>query len=89
MNAPFEEAAFTQPISEIGQPVTSPNGIHIIQVLERDPAHPLAKEQLDQKAAKAYQDWYASVRTGENVQKQLTPEGRAWVMRQIAPRRNA
>ena len=27
MNAPFEAAAFTQPIGEIGQPVQSPNGI--------------------------------------------------------------
>jgi parvulin-like peptidyl-prolyl isomerase len=89
MNAPFEEAAFSQPISEIGQPVTSPNGMHIIQVLERDAAHPLTKEQIDQKAAKAYQDWYTAARGGEAVSKQLTPEGRAWVLRQIAARRTA
>jgi hypothetical protein len=49
----------------------------------------LTKEQLDQKASKAYQEWYASARAGENVRKQLTPEGRAWVLRQIGPRRNA
>ena len=86
MNAPFEAAAFSQPIGEVGQPVTSPNGTHIIQVLERDANHPLTAEQIDGKAATGYQAWYAGVRNGESVKNQMTPEGRAWVLRQVGPR---
>jgi len=87
MNQPFEDAAFSQPIGEIGQPVQSPNGFHIIQVLERDPNHPLTQDQIDQKSSKAYQDWYSSAQTGDGVKKQLSPEGRAWVLRQVGSRR--
>jgi parvulin-like peptidyl-prolyl isomerase len=86
MNAPFEAAAFTQPIGEVGQPVTSPNGTHIIQVLERDANHPLTPEQIEGKAATGYQAWYSGVRNGESVKNEMTPEGRAWVLRQVGPR---
>ena len=55
-------------------------------MLERDPAHPLTAEQIEGKASQAYQAWYAGVRNGENVKNELTPEGRAWVMRQLGPR---
>lgn len=89
MNQPFEDAAFSQPIGEIGQPVQSPNGIHIIQVLEHDPNHPLTQEQIDQKASKAYQDWYTAARAGDGVTSSLSPEQRAWILRQLGPRRNA
>ena len=89
MNAPFEAAAFTQPIGEIGQPVTSPNGTHIIQVLERDANHPLTAEQIEGKAATGYQAWYAGVRNGEQVKNEMNPEGRAWVLRQVGPRPRA
>lgn len=89
MNAPFEAAAFTQPIGETGQPVTSPNGTHVIQVLERDANHPLTPEQVEGKAATGYQAWYSGVRNGENVKNEMTPEGRAWVLRQVGPRPRA
>jgi parvulin-like peptidyl-prolyl isomerase len=89
MNAPFEAAAFSQPIGEIGQPVQSPNGHHIIQVLERDANHELTAEQIEGKAATGYQGWYAGVRNGEGVKNEMTPEGRAWVLRQVGPRPRA
>jgi len=82
MNAPFEEAAFSQPIGDIGQPVQSPNGTHIIQVLERDPNHPLTDEQVTSKSAQAYQTWYNGVRNGEDIKREMTPDGRAWLLRQ-------
>jgi parvulin-like peptidyl-prolyl isomerase len=84
MNAPFEAAAFSQPIGEIGQPVQSPNGTHIIQVLERDPNHELTPQQIEGKSSQGYQAWYAGVKGGENVKNQMTPEGRAWLLRQAA-----
>jgi parvulin-like peptidyl-prolyl isomerase len=89
MNQPFEDAAFSQPIGEIGQPVQSPNGFHIIQVLERDPARALTQDQIDQKSAKAYQDWYTAARAGDGVKSTLSPEQRAWVLRQLGSRRGA
>jgi parvulin-like peptidyl-prolyl isomerase len=89
MNAPFEQAAFTQPIGEIGEPVDSPNGTHIIQVLERDPERPLTEEQLAQRTDQAYQGWYAGVKGSSDVQTQLTPERRAWILRQLGSRRAA
>jgi len=89
MKAPFEAAAFSQPIGDVGQPVTSPNGTHIIQVLERDANHPLTPEQVEGKAATGYQAWYSGVRNGESVQNDLTPEERAWILRQVGPRPRA
>jgi parvulin-like peptidyl-prolyl isomerase len=86
MNAPFEAAAFTQPIGAIGDPVQSPNGTHIIQVLERDPNHALTSEQSEGKAAQGYQAWYSGVRNGENVKNDMSPDGRAWVLRQLGQR---
>jgi parvulin-like peptidyl-prolyl isomerase len=89
MNAPFEAAAFSQTIGDIGPPVQSPNGTHIIQVLERDPARELDPAQVEGKAATGYQAWYAGVRNGENVKNEMTPEGRSWVLRQLGPRPRA
>jgi hypothetical protein len=87
MNPPFEAAAFGQPIGEIGPPVESPNGTHVIQVLERDEQRALTEQQLDQRAAQAYQGWYAGLKGSSDVRNELTPERRAWVLRQITPRR--
>ena len=89
MNTPFEAAAFSQTIGAIGPPVQSPNGTHIIQVLERDPARELDPAQVEGKAATGYQAWYAGVRNGENVKNEMTPEGRSWVLRQLGPRPRA
>lgn len=89
MNAPFEQAAFTQPIGEIGEPIQSPNGFHIVQVLEKDPEHPLTENQIDGRANQAYQAWYAGLKGSSDVQNQLTPERRAWILRQIGTRRAA
>ena len=82
----FDAAAFSQQIGEIGQPVQSPTGNEIIQVLERDPAHPLSSEQLEGKAAQGYQAWYAGVRNGENVKNDLSPDERAWILRHVGSR---
>jgi parvulin-like peptidyl-prolyl isomerase len=85
-SAAFDAAAFSQPIGEVGQPVQTTSGNEIIQVLERDAAHPLSPEQIEGKAAQGYQAWYSGVRNGENVKNDLSPEERAWILRQVGSR---
>jgi len=85
-SAAFDAAAFSQPIGEVGQPVQTTSGNEIIQVLERDAAHPLTPEQIEGKAAQGYQVWYSGVRNGENVKNDLSPDERAWILRQVGPR---
>ena len=55
----FEAAAFSQPIGEIGKPVQSQFGYHIIQVLGRTEL-PLTTTQLEQARDKTFSDWLAS-----------------------------
>jgi len=85
-SATFDAAAFAQPIGDIGQPVQSPSGNEIIQVLERDPAHQLSPDQIEGKSSQGYQAWYSGVRGGENVKNDLSPEERAWILRQVGSR---
>ncbi len=53
----FADAAFSLPVMQISDPVTSTYGIHIIQVLAKDPNHPLDEATLQQKQASAVTDW--------------------------------
>ncbi|GEM_PF-386132 len=53
----FEEAAFTLPIGQISEPITTSFGVHLIEVLEKDPAHTLDEQTLAQKRQEAYQVW--------------------------------
>jgi len=55
----FEAAAFSQEIGEIGEPVQSQFGYHIIQVLDRQEL-PLSADQLQQKRDTAFADWLAT-----------------------------
>jgi parvulin-like peptidyl-prolyl isomerase len=82
----FDDAAWSQPIGEVGQPIQGSTGSEIIQVLERDPAHPLTQEQIEGKAAQAYQAWYSDARGGDNVQNDLSPDERSWILRQLGAR---
>jgi parvulin-like peptidyl-prolyl isomerase len=82
-SAAFDSAAFSQPIGDVGQPVQTPTGNEIIQVLERDPNHPLTPEQIEGKSSQAYQTWYAEARGGDNVKNDLSPDERAWILRQV------
>jgi parvulin-like peptidyl-prolyl isomerase len=61
MVAEFEEAAFSQPIGEIGKPVQSEFGYHIIQVLARQEL-PLTDSQYQQAQETAFNDWLTTTR---------------------------
>lgn len=57
MVATFEEAAFALPIGQISEPITTSFGVHLIEVLEKDPARTLDEQTLTQKRQEAYQTW--------------------------------
>ena len=52
----FSDAAFTQEIGEIGKPVKTDFGYHIIQVIAREEL-PLSTSQYEQKKETAFNDW--------------------------------
>jgi parvulin-like peptidyl-prolyl isomerase len=67
----FSAAAFSQKIGEIGQPVKSQFGYHIIQVLNRQEL-PLTGAQLQQSRDKSLADWLTTKRDGATITKSET-----------------
>jgi peptidyl-prolyl cis-trans isomerase D len=61
MVSEFEEAAFSQPIGVIGEPVQSQFGYHIIQVLDRREL-PVSASLLEQQREGAFAEWLATTR---------------------------
>jgi len=57
----FEEAAFSQEIGEIGEPVQSEFGFHFIQVLGHDNI-PISATQLQQNRETAFREWLAKAK---------------------------
>ena len=62
----FEAAAFSQEIGEIGEPVQSQFGFHIIQVLGHE-VLPLDAAQLDQERNTMFNDWLTSAKTDAEI----------------------
>lgn len=53
----FEDAAFALQVNQISDPITTTFGVHLIQVLARDPNRPLEPAALQQKQTAAFNDW--------------------------------
>ena len=66
MVAEFEDAAFSQPIGEIGKPVKSQYGYHIIQVLGHED-RPLNDSQLSQAKQTAITDWLTKAKNEAKI----------------------
>jgi len=62
----FAEAAFSQEIGVIGEPVHTQFGYHIIQVLDKQEI-PLTTFQLQQNRETAFTDWLATIRDAANT----------------------
>lgn len=62
----FETAAFSQPVGEIGEPVQTQFGYHIIQVLARQEL-PLSASQAEQKRETVFSEWLATARTEAKI----------------------
>lgn len=76
MVRPFEEAAFSQPVGEVGEVVETPFGLHLILVLERheesllslDEAAPRIRRYLREEAAAArVKEWVDALRARAEV----------------------
>lgn len=57
----FADAAFSQPIGEIGEPVKTEFGYHIIQVIDRQ-ERPLTASEYQQKLETTLTDWLTKAR---------------------------
>lgn len=53
----FEKAAFSLPPGQISDPVKTSYGYHIIEVLAKDPQHPLDPARAEQLRLQPYQSW--------------------------------
>jgi len=73
----FEQAAFSQPLGEVGPPVTTQFGVHLIKVHEREEDLPLAFEEareqlrqvlLSEARGRRMQAWVAALREKAQVE---------------------
>jgi len=62
----FENAAFSQPIGEIGEPVKTQFGYHIIQVIDRREL-PLSSSQLERNRENAFTEWLNSAKESAQI----------------------
>jgi foldase protein PrsA len=63
----FSDAAFTQKIGEIGQPVKTDFGYHIIQVVAREEL-PLSDSQYEQQKDTAFNDWLTAAKEEATIE---------------------
>jgi parvulin-like peptidyl-prolyl isomerase len=73
----FEKAAFSQPIGEIGKPVKSQYGYHIIQVIARED-RPATASQYEQNRQTAFTDWLTKISGDAKTAKTLITYDDVW-----------
>jgi len=73
----FETAAFSQPIGEIGKPVKSQYGYHIIQVIARQEV-PVTASQYQTNQQTAFTDWLTKTSDDAKAAKTLITYDTVW-----------
>jgi hypothetical protein len=69
--------------------VQTSRGAEIIQVLERNPSRPLSDNHLEELRRRRYQDWLSTATSDPEINRQLSPDQRAWVLERAAGGRRA
>ena len=69
MVPPFEEAAFSQAIGEISEPIRSQFGYHIIEVLEKDENRPKDEATLEQERREAFDGWLQEQKSAMDIER--------------------
>ncbi len=77
----FDEAAFRLQVGEISEPVVTPQGFEILQVLGKE-TRPVAPDQFDRLSLRRMEQWLRQARADAGVRRELTGDRREWVMRQ-------
>ena len=77
MVAEFEQAAFSQPIGEIGKPVQSQFGYHIIQVLDRQQL-PVSASRYEQLKQEAFDNWLTTTREAAKTAEAIKINAELW-----------
>ena len=57
MVSEFEDAAFTQPVGEVGEPIRTDFGYHLILVTDRNENRPKDEGQVQQEEQQAFANW--------------------------------
>jgi parvulin-like peptidyl-prolyl isomerase len=67
----FKDAAWSLPVLQVSDPVTSTYGVHVLKVLEKDANHALDEAALAEKRAQAVDEWLKQARdtAGANIQR--------------------
>jgi parvulin-like peptidyl-prolyl isomerase len=65
----FEDAAFSLPLNQISQPITTSFGIHIMQVLGHDQNRALDSSALQQAQTTAFNDWLQQSRLSGTIER--------------------
>jgi len=68
----FADAAFSLQPGQVSEPVKTQYGYHLIEVEERDPAHPLQQNTLQQKQYEAYQKWLSDLKAAAKIERNWT-----------------
>jgi parvulin-like peptidyl-prolyl isomerase len=86
MNSAFESAVFAAAPGSGPSIVRSPNGWHIIEVLEKSSERPLDAPDQENLEARAFQEWLTAARQAPEVKVDLSPRSSDWVVRRLQAR---
>jgi parvulin-like peptidyl-prolyl isomerase len=77
----FDDAAFRLQIGEISEPVVTPQGFEVLELLGKE-VRPVAPEHLDRLSLRRMEQWLRQAREDPGVRRELTGDRREWVLRQ-------